>query len=246
MEEQIGALLDYIARYDPEFITTIDGASREKIGQLEDILERRLPSVHRGFLECMGRSTGKLIIYEGVMDPTIEALLEYYTEESWHPPSREYVLFAMDTGAQGSDLFLDCRRSANDPPVIRGEPSPDFPARARLDHASLSDALFSSALTSIRMPLLPHRASLYATTTWTDRFEGKGLQVLGEICLKLGFERLPFGAEWSPAYERGDAVIDAYEAPGFLPSIELAALNQKEAERLAELLKDNLGLARYR
>lgn len=245
MEERIHSLLEYIGRYDPEFITTIRGASREQIESLEAILERPLPSVHRGFLECMGQSTGRLLLYEGVMDPTIEALLEYYTEESWHPP-RDYVLFAMDTGAQGSDLFLDCRKSADNPPLIRGEPSPDFPARARLDHASLSDALFSAALTSIRMPLHPHRASLYATAAWTDRFEGKGLQLLGELCLKLGFKRLPFGAAWSPAYERGDAVIDAYEAPGFLPSIEIAAQDQKEAERLAELLKDNLGLARLR
>lgn len=246
MDEHIHALLEYIGRYDPEFITTIDGASREQLGRLESILERSLPLVHRSFLECMGQSMGRLVLYEGVMDPTIEALLEYYTEENWHPPSREYVLFAMDTGAQGSDLFLDCRKSVNDPPVIRGEPSLDFSARARLDHASLSDALFSAALTSIRVPLLPHRASLYATTAWTDRFKGKGLQLLGDICIKLGFERLPFGAAWSPAYERGDAVIDAYEAPGFLPSIEVAAQEQKEVERIAEILKDNLGLARYR
>ncbi|OJH42243.1 SMI1/KNR4 family protein [Cystobacter ferrugineus] len=246
MKEHIRALLEYISRYDPEFTNAIGGASREQIEQLESILARPLPSVHRGFLECMGQSVGKLIFYEGVMDPTIESLLEYYTEERWHPPYREYVLFAIDTGPQGSDLFLDCRESANNPAVIRGEPALDFPARARLKHASLSDALFSAALTSIRMPLLPCRASLYATTGWTDRFEGKGLQLLKDICLKLGFERLPFGAEWSPSYERGDAVIDAYEAPGFLPSFEIAASNQREVDRLAEILKDNLGLVRLR
>jgi hypothetical protein len=240
------ALLEYISRYDPEFIDTLTGASGEQIGQLEDILDRRLPSVHRGFLECMGQSVGRLVLYEGVMDPTIEPLLEYYTEGDWHPPYREYVLFAMDTGPQGSDLFLDCRKSPNDPVVIRGEPSPDFPLQARLKHASLSDALFSAALTSIRMPLLPYRASLYATTAWTERFKGKGLLLLQDICIRLGFERLPFGAEWSPSYERGDAVIDAYEAPGFLPSFEIVASNQKEVDRLAEIFKDNLGLVRLR
>ena len=96
------------------------------------------------------------------------------------------------------------------------------------------------------MPLLPYRASLYATTAWTERFEGKGLLLLQDICIRLGFERLPFGAEWSPSYERGDAVIDAYEAPGFLPSFEIVASNQKEVDRLAEIFKDNLGLVRLR
>jgi len=243
MHPKLQLLLDYIQQYRPSFTQEIRGASSQDIERLESLLGRRLPAVHRAFLECMGAQTGPLKLYEGAMDPTIEALLEYSTEETWRPPAA-YVLFAMDTGPQGSDLFLDTSTSDSDPAVVRGEPSQDFKSRCRLDHESLSDALFSAALISIRMPLLPFRASMHAAPRWSEQFGGTGLSRLDEMARRLGFMRLPFGASWSPSYERGDAVIDAYEAPGYLPSFEIATQSAQELGRITEILKDNLGLIR--
>lgn len=241
----IKSLIDYIAQYAPEFPNTIHGAPIEQIERLETLISRPLPSSYRAFLESMGESTGTLELWEGNMDTSIETVLEHYSGEEWLPPP-EYIFFALDIGPQGSDLFFDCTHPDREPPVVRGEPSSNFQSTCRIKSESLLGALFSTALLTIRMPCLPFRASMYATEAWTHRFKGQGLLMFGQLAERLGFVRVPFTGVWSPGYERGDAALHAYEAPGFLPSFELASQSELELRNLVELLKDTLGLIRDR
>lgn len=238
-------LIDYISQYAPDFPTTIRGASAPRIIHLEKLTQRPLPSSYRAFLEFMGESTGALELWQGNMDTNIETVIDHYSGAEWLPPP-EFIFFALDTGPQGSDLFLDCTRPEREPPVVRGEPSLDFRSTCRVKSESLLDALSTTAFLTIRMPRLPFRASMYATESWTGRFKGQGIQIFEQIATKLGFARVPFTGAWSPGYERGDSAMHAYEAPGFLPSFELASQGDAELRKLVEILKDSLGLIRDR
>lgn len=239
------SLIDYIAQYAPEFPSVIRGAATEQIVRLEGLLQRPLPSSYRAFLEFMGESTGILELWQGDMDTSIETVLEHYSAKEWLPPP-EFIFWALDVGPQGSDLFLDCTQLNREPPVVRGEPSLDFPSTCRVKSESLLDALSSTALLTLRMPRLPFRASMYATEAWSGRFGGQGINIFAQLAEKLGFVRVPFTGSWSPGYERGDSAMHGYEAPGFLPSFELASQSEQELRKLVELLKDTLGLIRDR
>jgi hypothetical protein len=87
---------------------------------------------------------------------------------------------------------------------------------------------------------------MYATEAWTHRFKGEGIHMFEHTAERLGFVRVPFTGAWSPGYERGDSAIHAYEAPGFLPSFELASQSELELRKLVELFKDTFGLIRDR
>jgi hypothetical protein len=239
------SLVDYISQYIPAFPSTIRGASREQLLHLEEVLQRTLPQSYRAFLEFMGESTGSLELWQGNMDTSIESVLEHYSGGEWLPPPG-YIFFALDTGPQGSDLFLDCTQPDREPLVVRGEPSLDFKSTCRLKSESLLDALSTTALLTLRMPQLPFRASMYATEAWTDRFKGKGINTFEQLAEKLGFSRVPFTGAWSPGYERSGSAMHAYEAPGFLPSFELGSQSEQELRVLVEILKDTLGLIRDR
>jgi hypothetical protein len=238
-------LIDYISQYAPDFPTTIRGASSAQIIRLEELIQRPLPPSYRAFLEFMGESTGTLELWQGNMDTSIETVIDHYSGTEWLPPP-EFIFFALDTGPQGSDLFLDCTQPEREPSVVRGEPSLDFRSTCRVKSESLMDALTTTALLTIRMPQLLFRASMYATESWTDRFKGQGIKIFEQTAQKLGFMRIPFTGAWSPGYERGDSAMHAYEAPGFLPSFELASQSDNELRKLVEILKDSLGLLRDR
>lgn len=167
------------------------------------------------------------------MDPSPEAILEHYEEGGFIPP-KGFILFAIDCGPQGSDLYLDCRKEG-EPILVRGEPSNNFAVQCRPKATSLMNALMATAFLTLRIPSLPFSTSLYARDSWNEHFGGRDLKPIHDWAKSLKFTPVPCLQSWNAGYDNGDIAFHGYEAPGFLPSFTLAA---QEQEKLADLTQE--------
>ncbi|HEY8506021.1 MAG TPA: SMI1/KNR4 family protein [Gemmataceae bacterium] len=237
-------LVRYIARFDPEYPRTVRGASPEEIGYLSTLVGRPLPEDYQDFLATMGHDMGNFHPFNGEKDFSVETITAYYeNEERLHPPS--FILIAMDDGPEGLDVFLEILPPPAKPRVVQFAVYHPFdPAQVRVKFENLADMLFTLAFTTVRFGMFPHRTSLVAPhpSDWESRSPVPRLEAFKALAERLGFERVPYTGNWSPGYDRGDAVAHCYQPPPFAPYFSLAAEKERELFRLAEVMMDTLGL----
>jgi hypothetical protein len=239
-------LIHYIARFHPSYPGTVRGASPAEIGRLASLVKRPLPRSYRAFLETMGHSWGDFDPFSEPKDFSIETVIDFYETGEDMPPER-FLLIAYDLGSGGLDYFLEDLGPGVEPRVVQFASDSEFdPANFFIQHESLADMLFTLAFAAVRLPLFPWLAHLFVrySVDWEKRSSISRLDAFVALAEKMDFERVPFTGSWSPAYERGDAGMNCYQAPGFAPSFTLGATDPDELDRLAEILCDNLGLLR--
>ncbi|WP_310388960.1 hypothetical protein [Roseateles sp.] len=73
------AVVDYIAGFDKDFRSSIEGASEQELAELEVLIGQDLPDVYRDFLAVMGRSTAWIDIQS--LDFRIQTVLDYYRRD---------------------------------------------------------------------------------------------------------------------------------------------------------------------
>lgn len=236
MEEFIG----FVARYDPDYPSSIDGSDEAEIERLEAARGHRLPAAARQFLASCGRSTGTFHPFAAGTDARIESITRFYQRGPAPFPER-FTLLAIDNSINHLDVFLEELTDAPEPRVVQFTRNVPFDPNYHffLLADSLPDQLFGNAFYELRLTRLPVQYSLVAaagTETLRPRFAE--LPQLAEL---LGLARVPHTSRWAPCFDRADAAIFAYQPPPFAPIIHLGGETEKSLLRIAEVLVDQMG-----
>ena len=80
-------VVQYVSGYDPDFPTSIRGASEAEIAELESLIGGPLPDSYRGFLLAMGRDMDWVRVDRFGFG--IDIVLRYYRRENWLPRVRK-------------------------------------------------------------------------------------------------------------------------------------------------------------
>jgi hypothetical protein len=239
-------LIEFISHYDPQYPTKIRGATEAEIAELERLIGRKLPSRYKEFLHHMGRGMGDFEVPE--TNFSIERVVRFYRGKGRERVPARYVFIAAHEEDPYSSYYQDCGGSEEvaDCKIVRAEIGEDFSNAESLSSAypSLEDMLFLLSFQVKRMSYLPHRAFLQ--TSWGTPGQEPGeagtltLEELEVLMPRLGFQKLSYTSPMNPMFERGDAAFYAHRASnkGVL-SAELAAANEKERDRLLEIIRDN-------
>ncbi|MFO0888047.1 MAG: SMI1/KNR4 family protein [Isosphaeraceae bacterium] len=239
-------LVQYISRFQPSYPGTVRPAPPGEIARLASLAGRPLPRSYRDFLETMGRSIGDFEPFDEQKDFSIQTVIDFYEAGKNLPPA-DYLFIAYDNGSVGLDLFLDQTDPKRESPVVEfASDTPFDPAGCSPIFSSLPNMLLSLAFFRIRLPLFASRTTLFVLETidWKARSAISRLEAFVILAERMEFELVPPTGAWSPCYDRGDAGIMCYQAPGYPPNFSLGATDEQELDRLAEILCDNLGLVR--
>lgn len=133
-----------------------------------------LPGAYRAFLDAMGDGTGSLQIDQG--DFRLRGVFESYEVAPWKPPSRLVYIGADLNPIAPRSFFLDRTRPLGDDDlaVVRlpyEALDGRWEAELTVDFASFREMLMYWAIRSIRLPCLPHRATLQYRDPDEDRVD---------------------------------------------------------------------------
>lgn len=237
-------LLDLLEKYLPGHARTVRGASPEAISRLEAAAGRKLPAAQVELLRTMGEAPGRFGLPR--LDFTAAGLTEHYEAGEGLPPGR-FVVAAVDLEDPYAHYYIDAASpEATDGPVVRTD-ALDQLVSTPPDYLSFREMVFSMAFAFVRQPLFPRHLSLQpgmeADADGRRKVPPDALQRLDRTALAYGFRRLPETSDLNPLYERGDAAISAHKTPqGAGVSVQVAAQDDRELKRLAEILRDNAGL----
>jgi hypothetical protein len=258
----ITELIDLVSTWQPDYATTIAGASPQAIARLEARMRGRLdPSVivltteHRAFLERMGESHGGINAYgDDVFDLRCEALLDYMDHEDieYDIDARQFELVAAPQDLLVEPLVLDLRAGVEPAPLVRfagyDETNADRPMTAP-EHSSLMAMLFLFAFTEKCLPRFAWGQTLRSPGTKRPRFpdcpRGRWLPHFDVVVRRLGFVPIPHTGPWAVCAQRADAAVSMYECPGYAPDVDVAAAEREVFSNLVEVLCDNLELRPY-
>lgn len=101
--DDIDRAIAYCAVLDPAFASRIEGASGERIGEVEDLAGHPLTKEHRAYLRRLGTSTGGLDF--GPYDSSA-ARLERVFAATYGKPEPGFELFAVGVSEPHEDIYL--------------------------------------------------------------------------------------------------------------------------------------------
>lgn len=234
-------LVDFLERYRPGHAAAVGGASPAHIARLEALAGVTLPDEYLEFLRSMGEDPGFFQV--PAHDFRIGRILDLYELGEDLPPPGYLFVGAHEADAY-ADYYLDTKAPGG--PVLRTD-HPPLLISLRPEYPSFKETVFSLAFAFPRMGLLAHRRGL--APAWRKQADGSmavpadAVARLLAAAAALGFQRLPQTSDLNPMLERGDAALIAHQAPqGRGVAIELAAQDDREIKRLAEVLQDTAGL----
>jgi hypothetical protein len=239
----IESCIDFWTSFVPEFPQRIRGAATEQITELESLMERPLSAIYREFLERMGEDRGPLNL--GLYSTSPEYLIEQrlYVLENL-PEGIE--LFASPTGDDEEDIFL-VHGGQPDPEVVRHDDVPladdgSFDrSKTESVAGSLAELLCLPALNQYHSLRQPFRA------TWSEKeLREDTLERCRRLAAIFGFEPYWFSSPQTFAARRGDLVIVAKQAPGFLFSVGIAGADEFDTGVVSRTLLRELDLKEYR
>lgn len=258
----IDQLIGLVSTWQPDYETTIAGASPDALARLEARMRGSLdPALvllrpeHRAFLERMGVSHGGINAYgDDVFELGCDALLEYMDHEDieYRIDARQFELVAAPQDLLVEPLMLDLRAGVEPAPLVRfcgyDETNGDRPMTAP-EHSSLMAMLFLFAFTNKCLPRFAWGYTLRSPGTKRPQFPncppGRWLQHFDVVVRRLGFVPIPHTGPWAVCAQRADAAVSMYECPGYAPDVDVAAAERDVFNNLVEVLCDNLELRPY-
>lgn len=233
--------LTFLGRYDPDYPSSVQGASEEMIERLSAIVGRSLPPLQEEFLRCMGSSLGKLEIPHLSFD--IEQIVELYEAEEWRPPAR-YVVIAVEQKDPYFDCYLDLEQpNDSDFGIVRFESwgNAVFKGKVHPWFRSFRDMLFSLGFLYKKMNSLPFQLELQASPAKeqrTGQSQEALVKALEELALRMGFKRLRHTSPQCLLLEREDATIYGHLPPRGGFDAKAAATDKNQLSKICEILRD--------
>ena len=237
-------LVDFIARYRPEYPATVAGASAAEIAALEEAAGRSLPADYRDFLRVFGRSAGEPKPFAMQFDTALDEVLRFFRKSRWKPPP-PFLLIGRDRSGSDMDLCLDL--DAAEPRVVLFQRwwEPGEPMRLSVVYQSLPQMLFSQSFLSVRLPLLPHQATFVSgAAAWDEARNGTRLGILAAIGRELELPLVPHAAGWAPCYDAGEIALAAYQPEGSGLFLQVGAADGARLALLERILVRRLQLVR--
>lgn len=258
----VDQLVQLVSTWQPDYETTIAGASPELIARIEARMRGRLDAAvvvltpeHRAFLERMGADHGGINAYgDDVFGLGCEALLEFMDHEDieYDLDARQFELVAAPKDLLVEPLVLDLRAGVQPAPLVRfcgyDETNGNRPMTAP-EHSSLMAMLFLFAFSTKCLPRFAWARTLRSPGTKRPRFPdcppGRWLPHFDVVVRRLGFVPIPNTGPWAVCAQRADAAVSMYECPGYAPDVSVAAAEREVFSNLVEVLCDNLELRPY-
>jgi hypothetical protein len=238
-------LLKYLGRFVRKLPEIMQGASPAEIDAVERIVGRPLPRFYRDFLARLGRNAGGLSLgYD--TDTRAVDVLDFYEKEIV-PQRQRLPPDCIAIGVYGSplDVCLECT-SPDATRVLATEGALVCLVLAE----SLEKMLFQQVFENHEIPNFPHVAR-HAITNWDAHAYAAATGVTMQEPARDLARQLGFTPEWfSDAYTfcgrmDGAAIrINQYDERG--PEVSIGAAVDAEAERMARLFAELLGLHKSR
>ena len=247
--DEMDALIQYCARYDPSFATAAVGVSDQDLARLEALAGTRLPPEYVAFQRRFGRTaSGALGSFLADTEFGVDAAVNYY-EQSVEPRSdRAVFLWTVD---RQFNAFLSLDAIDGFRPIVElswpfsdetgefvdGAPSVTTVAR------SMMQFLYREAFTEVRLPSLEYHARLRenvrgAKPGASDTDDRR--RRYREIAQRLEFQQVPFVEGSTLFFDRWDAALGLIGESHAPDSLYVAASTETELHRLTEVLSDNL------
>jgi hypothetical protein len=237
----INEFLEFIGRYDPDYPSSVQGASTEMIGRLASLVGQP-PPLYEEFLRRMGHSLGTLKIPNLSFD--IEQIIEIYEAEEWRPPPR-YMVVAVEMQDPYFDYYLDLECSNDsDFSVVRFESwgTAVFKGRIHPRFRSFRDMLFWFGFLYKRMNSLPFQMKLQASPLKKEK-TGQSQEALVDavekLALRMGFKRLQHTSPQCLLLDREDAAIYGHLPPRGGFDAKAAATDKNQLSKICEILRDH-------
>lgn len=246
----------FFERYAPEFPKLIVGASDARIDEAERLAEAPFPPEYRAFLQTMGETP------EGALGPFlqyakfgIDAIESFYRTPGLRPPRDAVYLWTLQVDAP-YDILIETQGGERD---VRGLTQAgwgvDPQTGALLDReprqlplgGSLMRSLYEEGFLRFRDPRLPEHLELRDRAGADESTQGQARLRIDFVSFatQLGFTPVPFMDGDQIFYDRSDASLKLYAQPG-ANVVYVRADDERELERLSEILSDNLHMAIWR
>lgn len=234
--------IEFWSSFVPEFPERIRGAEPEQIAELEGLMKRPATPLYREFLERMGEDTGPLKL--GLYSAAPQYLMETRQPLLENLP-RAVELFAVPTGDNEEDIFL-VHGEGEDAEVVRYDGLP-LAEDGSFDR-SKTEPVAGSVAELLCLPALNQYVSLRRPLQafWAEKELRQGtLDRCRSLAEGLGFEPYWFSSAQSYAASRGELVMVAKQAPGFLFSVGIAGADELEFSEVSRTLVRELDLTGY-
>jgi len=233
MNSGIDDFIRYASQWNPAFMSGIRGATPEEVSRLEQLAGINLPAEYGEFLMRMGHESGKLGLD---MDATadITDVIEFY----------EGCIGDTDFSFPASCVLLVTGRIANDIYVeFSGEPRVVYVESGEVVgvHAdSFTKFLYRCAFDSLRMPTLPHSASL--TSSFAQVGHKNVLNEGRRIAQDLGFTEEWFSDSIEVCGTSADSCIAITQFAKQGLTVSVSSRKLREIMRVGWKFKKELGL----
>ena len=232
-------LVEFLASYQPQYATLVQGYSEERIAELERVLGRTLPSAYRDFLATAAANLG-FRIDQVTFD--IDEVIQLVEQKRDRMPAHLYPIAVEEL--PGVDYYLDTSRAQRegDGMVISSAAGGKAFDDIQPEYPSLRDMLFSKGFREVRMLTFRHRESVkWPLEDFASPEQAPRRDELDSLLDELGLRKLHVTSNARALYERGDCaaiVVEIMQFPTFL--ISLAADDPRTTALVAETLCDGM------
>jgi hypothetical protein len=255
-DDAMAALLDYCERSAPGFAAALKPASRQDVDRIVESTGLLAPAEYRSFLLIFGRADfAALAPFMKDVEFGCDAVEDFYRDAPVPIPADALYLW---TSGGDCEMFLGMASEwAQSHPVLSFSWSSDEKTgRIRPDErlpfvvaGSLFGCLFQEAYSSLHLPSLAHHLELREIVVHdmprTEVAASERARRFVSVVERLGFRRLPWLDADMFIYDRGDAVVSLASSMVAEDSMRVGANDEREANRIAEILCDNLGARRF-
>ena len=248
----MAGLVDYCERCASGFRAALQPVPDEELERLLASTGLPIPPEYRAYLQAFGRAeAAQLLPFMDDVDYGCQAVATFYADPPAPVPPDAVYLW---TAGGDSEMFLGAAGEwqAVHPVLSFSYPVDETTGRF-LPHdrgpfvvaQTLFTFLYREAYARLRRPRLAHHRVLRENAaTGARRGEGAAAQRAQrflEVVHPLGFQSLPHLDPLTPICERPDAVVSLFGEVEAEDTLFVDANDEREANRIAEILADNLG-----